>query len=324
MNEEELKKAVAEKAKTVRDNSGRSAMAALITDIVQPNHLSFDIFSAFMRTTTFKAGDAKVHRVRRGRYPVRTMVPGSKHLHDVTSYAEKQTFVFDRLITGTSANLWEIESGEVGTVQMMRDELRADLFDALVSKVFTLLSTVWTTVNAGAHFVDASGTGVTQTVLDTMIETVLDTAPNVKAIVGSRKALLPIYKFAQYREFVLSGTGNNPDRAMFPTALFDEFTRTGKVSTYLGIPLIELPQVYSMRLPNYSNDGATLRDKLIPTDKILVIGEDVGEIGLEGGMVYQDYTDLTTQPANYVVHGWQGYGMIIDNVEGIGVIKSNT
>ena len=42
------------------------------------------------------------------------------------------------------------------------------------------------------------------------------------------------------------------------------------------------------------------------------------------GFEYQDYTDPTTQPANYVLHGWQAYGMIIDDVEQIGIIKTNT
>jgi hypothetical protein len=39
------------------------------------------------------------------------------------------------------------------------------------------------------------------------------------------------------------------------------------------------------------------------------------------GFEYQDYTDPTTQPANYVLHGWQAYGMIVDDVQSLGVLK---
>lgn len=329
MDKVQLQKAVAEVSRTAGNASNnRSAYAEVVMDIVQPNHLSLDLARAFMDVITMNPGDQIGRRVRRGRYPVRTMVPGSKHLHDVLSYVEQSTFSFDRLIAGTSHNLWEIQSGEVGTVEQMRNELRADLFDELVSKVFGLLSTVWNGTDTPNNFIDVSGTGITETALDTMIETVLDHSGTVRAIVGSRKALLPVYRFAQYREFMLGGTGNNPDRAMFPVAgAFDEFTRTGRVATYAGgIPLVELPQIYRNRLPAGATGtlGNNAAQRMIPTDRVLVIGDNVGSIALMGGTEYQDYTDPTTQPPNYVLHCWQAYGMLLDNVEGIGVLRTNT
>lgn len=234
--------------------------------------------------------------------------------------------MFDRLVTGTSHSLWEIQSGEVGTVDTMRRELRADLFDELVSKVFNLLSTVWNSTDTPDNFYDATATGITATILDEAIETLLDRVGNVRSIVGSRRALLPIYTFAQYREFVLGGTGNNPDRAMFPVVnAFNEFSNTGRVSTYKGIPLIELPQVYKNRLP--ANATGTLRSaeqRMIPTNRITIIGEDVGEVLLMGETEYQDYTDPTTQPPNYVLHCWQAYSLYVDQVEGIVNVLTNT
>ena len=115
MNRDELKRAVASVAATagVAPNQ-RSAYADLIMTVVEPNHLSLDLFSAFLPTRQVNAGDRIGKRVRRGRYPIRTMVPGAKHLHDVLSFQESQTYMFDRLIAGTSHNLWEIQSGEVG------------------------------------------------------------------------------------------------------------------------------------------------------------------------------------------------------------------
>lgn len=312
-------------ANTAKDARGfRTAFADLVIETVQPNHLSLDLFSAFMPVVQKNPGDQIGRRVRRGRYPIRTMVPGSKHLTDVLSYQEYVAFMFDRLIAGTSHSVWEIESGEVGTVDQMRSELRADLFDELVSKVFSLLTTTWTASSTPSNYLDASGTGVTQTGLDAMMETILAYSGQVRAIVGTRAALLPIYKFAQFREFVLNGT--NVDAAAFPTSAFEEFTRTNKVATYLGVPVVELPQVYRNRLDaNSTNLGFRgVAQRMIPTDKVLVIGDQVGQIALMGGFTYQDYTDPTTQPANYVLHGWQSYGMILDDVQSLGIIKTNT
>lgn len=314
-----------EVSKTAKDAKGmRTAYADLVIETVQPNHLSLDLFNAFMPTVQKNVGDQIGKRVRRGRYPIRTMVPGSKHLTDVLDYQEYISFMFDRLIAGTSHSVWEIESGEVGTVDTMKTELRADLFDDLVSKVFSLLTTVWTTAATPSNYLDSSSGGVTQIGLEAMMETILNYAGQVRAIVGSRAALLPIYKFAQYREFILTGTGT--DRVAFPTSHFDEFLRTGKVASYLGVPVIELPQVYRNRLDaNSVNLGFKgVGQRMIPTDRILVIGDQVGQVVLSGGFTYQDYTDPTTQPANYVLHGWQSYGMIIDDVQSLGVIKTNT
>jgi hypothetical protein len=312
-------------AKTASDaRGGRTAFAELVIETIQPNHLSLDLFSAFMPTVQKNKGDQIGKRIRRGRYPIRTMTPGAKHLTDVLSYQEYYTMMFDRLIAGTSHNVWEIQSGEVGTVEQFRTELKADLFDEIVSRVFTLLSTAWTSSATPSNFVDASATGVTQTVLDAMIETILNYSGEVRAIIGTRAALLPIYRFAQFKEFVLTGTGT--DRWAGITDHFAEFQNTNKVSTYLGIPLIELPQVYRNRL----DAGATslawrgTAQRMIPTDKVLVIGGQPGQIVLMDGFEYQDYTDPTTQPANYVLHGWQSYGLVLDDVLQLGIIKTNT
>ena len=276
-----------------------------------------------MPTVQKKKGDQIGRRVRRGRYPIRTMTPGAKHLTDVLSYQEYYTMMFDRLIAGTSHSVWEIESGEVGTVDQMRTELRLDLFDEIVSKVFTLLSTAWTAAATPSNYLDQSATGVTQTGLETVLETVLNYSGQVKAIIGSRAALLPIYRFAQYREFALTGTGT--DRIAFPTAALDEFLRTMRVQSYLGVPIIELPQVYRNRLAANATSGLNgAANRMIPTDKIVVVGGNAGQVVLMDGFEYQDYTDPTTQPANYVLHGWQAYGLVLDDVEQIAVIKTNT
>lgn len=312
MNKEQLKAALAQVASSAGAVPGmQSAFAELLIKVVEPTHLSLDIFSAFMPVTQMKPGDTVMRRVRKGKYPVRTMVPGSKHLIDATVYQDQMNWVFDRLIAGTGASVWEVRNGDVDTVERMRTDLRADIFDEIVSRVFTLLTSAWDSTQTPNNWVDASSAGVTATILDAMIENVLDYAGSVKAIVGSRKALLPVYKFAAYKEYVLGGTGT--DRAAFPTGALDEFFRTNKVSAYNGIPLVELKQVFAQRLPD-------LRARTIPTDKVLVVGDNAGEVALMGGTEFQEHTDTSYQPPMFQVHAYQGYGLIVDNVQALGVV----
>lgn len=315
MTREELKLAVAEVAKSAGNSpSGRSAMAELIVRTVEPMHLSLDLFSSFMPVTTLNPGDEIQYKVRKGRYPIATMVPGSMHLAHQVYRQDKLVRAFDRLITGATCNVWELQAGEMGTVEEMRAQLRADLFDTLVSRVFNLLSTIWNTTDTPSNYFDASSGGVTAAVLDDAIENVLERAGSVRAIFGSRRALFPIYEFATSVPVIVeSGVSGTA----IPTNAFLEFYSNNKITTYKGIPLIELNQVYANQLPD-------VNEKLIPTDKIVVIGDRAGEIALMGGFEYQDYTDMRKQPAEYVLHGWQQYSMIVDSPDRIAVIKSNT
>lgn len=243
----------------------------------------------------------------------RVTTMGSMHLTDKTTFQDQHVYMFDRLIAGVSHNIWEIQSGDVGTVENMRSELQADITDEIVARVFTLLSTVWNSSDTPNNYADATSGGITSTVLDTMIENVMEEAGTVRAIVGTRRALLPIYAFAQYKEFMLSGTG--VDAVGFAiTDKLNEWANTGRVSTYRGIRLIELPNIRRNRLPG-------INDFLLDTTKVVVVGDDPGKIALMGGFETQDYTDFRTQPANYVLHGWQAYSMYLDRPENIGVIR---
>lgn len=66
----ELKKVYAEKAETI-GKSARSAYAETILELVNPNHLSLDVFSAFMPVEQLNPGDNLQRRVRKGKYKVR-------------------------------------------------------------------------------------------------------------------------------------------------------------------------------------------------------------------------------------------------------------
>lgn len=80
MDREKIQRAVAEVAKLAGSGGSptrptRSAYSDLVMEVVEPNHLSLELFSAFLPTRTMKPGDRRGKRVRRGKYPVRTFVP---------------------------------------------------------------------------------------------------------------------------------------------------------------------------------------------------------------------------------------------------------
>lgn len=312
MNEIELKRAVAEAAKSVESGNGRSALAEIIVKSLNPNYLTLDIFSGFLPVRRYNPGDNIMMRVRKGRYPVRTFVPGTSHLADMTYDKDKQAFLFDQLIAGTKANLWELQSGDLGTVAEMRANMQASVEEAIVSRVFNLMTTVWNSTDTPSNYTDATSAGVTRTVLDNAIEELLERAPSVKAIFGTRRALNPLYDFATSVPVNVQTGGT-----AIPTPQFNEYFTRNLITTYKGIPVVEVRQQFSNDLPN-------IRNPQIRTDMIVLIGEDAGSIGLMGGFETQDYTDYRVQPAEYILHGWQQYGLILDAIDRIHVIETNT
>lgn len=313
MNDTELRKALAEYAKEAgMSPNGKSAFAETIIQMVEPNHLSLDLFRTFMPVRQVNLGDTTIRRVRRGRYGVQTMVPGTNHLvSQPTDVQDYHTYVFDRLIGGARESVWNLRNGDLTTIDGIRRQLQFDLTDNLVQKVFSLLTSVWNSTDTPDHYVETAS--LTYPVLDTLLENVMYTAGNVRAIIGTRRALLPIYKFAGWREYAYMDGTTSPIAYPINDKLM-EYLSTMRVSMYMGIPLIELPQIFANQLPN-------LRQALIPEDKILVVGDNAGEILMYGGVEYQDYTDMTIQPADYILNAWMSYGMIVDMPENLGVIK---
>ncbi len=313
MDELELKKAIAEAAKSAgKSDNGRSAYAEMVIELIEPNHLSLELFNRFMPTTQKNAGDTVVKRIKRGRYPIFTMVPGTSHLTGAVSFQDTYQWMFDRLITGARESLWNLRDNPLVTTESIRTNLQADLVDNLVGRVFDLLSQVWTTALTPNNYTET--VALTASQLDALMENVIEKAGNVRGIMGTRRALLPIYNFAGFTEYTVTG-GSTPTGFDIPEVVLERY-RTNRVATYKGAPLIEVPQVYSFN----GADGA-LRTKLLPDDKIVVVGDNAGEVALFGGFETQDYTDFSIQPADYVLHGWQAYGMMITDVEMIGVIK---
>lgn len=293
---------------TIGQGMGKSAFAQTIVRSIEPNRLTLDVFNLFMDVRRFQPGDDAKITIRRGMYPVRTMVPGTNHLVDRVYQQEKVGFMWDALIAGAQANLLELENGDIESVARLRNDLRADLISAIVARVFTLLSTTWSTISTPTNVV--TSTSLTKTALDTLFDNIIDYAGSVRAIVGTYRALRPLYQFAGYQLIPLAGGSETA----LPLRQLQEYMDTNAVSTYRGAAVVQLRQQFRNALPNAAA-------RLLPDDIVLVVGDNAGTVGLMGDVAYQDYTDYTKQPANYVIHAWQQYGLLIDNPTAIGVYR---
>lgn len=318
MDRSELQRALAEVAPTAgAAGEGRnSAFAELIVESIDPQHITLEIFNAFLPTRTLNVGDQLVKRVRRTGHPVRTMVPGTTHLSD-PFYPPRETvnYMIDYIIAKTGMSVWELRRGELGTLEQFRAEMESALIDELVARVYSLLAQVWDGTTSRTNFVDATATGLTTNILDGMIETVLYKAGSVRAIVGTRAALLPIYRTGGIVE-VQPSFSQNTNGVIGLQEILTEWRRTGRLASFRGIPLVELPQVFK-------RDANGFDVPLIDTSRVLVIGDNAGEIVLYGGVESQEHTDTSIEPPHYTLAIWRAYGLIVDAMENIGVIKVN-
>lgn len=312
--------ALAEKAATITTqlapNKRVSAFAEVIIESINPNRLSLELFNRlFMPTRELQPGDQLVRRVRDRGVPVRVMVPGTQHLaSQMVPPREVMAYAIDYLIAKVGYNLWELQRGELGTVSDFRQELQDSIMDVLVAKAFQLLATVWSSTTTPTNYATVTPK-INAATFDAMIETILDQAGTVRSIVGTRKALLPVYEFAGIREHVITGgTAPTNVQVVTYTNVLDEWSRTNRLSSYRGIPLVELPQVYERSASNFNK-------RLIPDDIILFIGDDAGSIILYGPFESQEHIDTSVEPPNYTLAVWRGYGMIVDYPERIGIVK---
>jgi hypothetical protein len=299
MDEKLLKESI---ASLMKDKGQREKLAQLLVEYIQPHHLSVDFVSLLLNSRAMAVGDILVKKVRKG-IKVRTLVPGSIHLKGEITVQERMNFALDGAIVGIQANQWELDSGQIGTVAEMRTEMEAKLRDYYLAKVFTLLSSVWTIGNTPLNYV-AGGSTITNTVLETAIDRINAVGGGVKAVIGSRAAMTPITKFAAFWSDG-SNVGYVPER-------IETIMQTGMLGNYYGAKLISLDQEY---------DSPDTHNALIPEDLILVIGQKVGEFITYGGVNTKEWTDNRPTPPYWNLELYQQFGLIVDNAEGIYVIK---
>ncbi len=293
-------------AAAVKDKSQREALSELIINWIQPNHLSSNIVNLFMNTRTLKIGDALVYKVRRG-IEVRKLIPGSIHLVSEVAVNDRINYTLEGAQVGVTYNLWELEQGDIGTVGDLQAEMRAKLTDYYVNRVFTALSTIWSTVNTPDNYTNVGGS-LTATALKNAIDNINIKTGRVRAVVGTRAALTPITTFgAGWDVTTPSGTNQQP--------LYEALTeiwQTGWLGRYYGANVVALDQIY---------DNPIDYKGLLPEDKVLVIGENVGDFIFYGDTRTQNYEDMRIIPPQYVMNLYQQFGMLITNAQGIHVLK---
>jgi hypothetical protein len=126
-------------------------------------------------------------------------------------------------------NQWEIESGEIGTLDSIRTEMLAKLRDYYMNKVFTALTTVWTAVNNASNFTNVGGP-LTAVALKNSIDNINTNSGGVKAVVGTRAALTPITTFG-------AGWTDSGGNLMGVPDNIREIMATGFLGRYYGAPI---------------------------------------------------------------------------------------
>ena len=296
----ELKLAIAEMLKS----GNREAVAEMIVEYVQPNHITTDYVGMLLNARSLKPGDSLVKKLRKG-ISVHTLVPGSIHLANEITVTDRVNYVLDGSDVKVTWNEWEMENGEIGTVGEIRNEMSAKLRDSFQNKVFTALSSVWSAVNTPDNFTSVGG-AVTAGALEDAIDRINLTTGGVKAVVGTRTAMTPITKFAAFWSDA-SGTKTG----VSDTAI-EEVRNAGLIGRYYGAPLIVVNQIFD----NLEDNNA-----MLPDDKILVIGENVGEFITYGDVKWKQWEDMNPTPPQWFLELYQRFGMIID--KGNAIIRNS-
>jgi len=288
-------------ASLISDPTKRDALAEIIVAYTKPNHMTTDFISGLLNTRRLKPGDSLVKKMRKG-IDVRTLVPGAVHLASEITVSERMNYVLDGADVKVTYNQWELESGEIGTIQEIRSEMAAKLNDYYISKVYTALSTIWNASNTPDNFTSVGGT-VTASALEAAIDRINQTTSGAKAIVGSRVAVTPITKFGA---FWSDGSNVGYDPKDIQT-----IRQSGWLGKYYGVPIKVVEQTW---------DNPEDYNELVPTDKILVIGENVGEFITYGDVKTKQWSDMNPTPPQWMLEIYQQFGMIIDQVMGIYVL----
>jgi hypothetical protein len=292
-------------AALIKDKSQRDALADIIVEYVQPNHLTGEFVQGLLNTRTLKPGDSLVKKVRKG-IRVRTLVPGAIHLAQEITVSERMNYILDGADVKVTYNEWEMDSGEIGTVQSIKAEMAAKLRDFYFNKIFTALSTVWSLANTPLNYTSVGGT-VTAVALEAAINRINQTTSGAKVVVGAKSVVTPITKFGA---FWSDGTNVGASQTKL-----DEVLNTGKLGKYYGVNILAVDQIY---------DNPEDYNALIPTDKILVIGENVGEFITYGEVKTKQWSDMNPTPPQWMMEIYQQFGMIIDNAQGIYVLDNVT
>lgn len=315
--------ALAELAKT-----DKTAYAEVITEYVDPVYLTLDLAGAFMNTREMSFGDVLVKRFK-GKYHVQQIVPGQITLAEQITIRDKAMSInLDILAAKAGYNTLELEhGGPAFTPEAVRRDVQASLREAVLMRTWNALGNIWNSTNASAltipgsstsNFIDASGP-LTSAALDAAIDHVNFWSGGVRAIIGTDQALAPLTTFGQYQ--IISGTTNDfyvTQNGVAPGTIRNVSPygdgRDKGVETYRGVTNI-------VRIPQIFDRSEWPPRALLPTDFVLVVGENIGEFITYGGPQYKEYVDNEPTPPYWNYETWLQFGMMIWNARGLVKIK---
>ena len=309
MSEKDYKEAL---AATMRDPEQREAFAQILVEFLEPGHLTGEFVSLILNTRSLEAGDLLVHKVRKG-IEVRTLVPGSVHLASEITISDRINFVLDGADIKVVYNEWELERGEIGTVESISAEMRAKLRDFHITKVFTALSTIWDATNTPDNYATVSltdwnaGNSTAEAAVRAAIDRINQVTSGAKIVIGAREVMTPTTLFAAF-------WGDLATTTAFHTAdeLIMRIFESGWLGRYYGVPFVMVEQVY---------DNAEDYVSLVPTDKVLIVGENAGTFITYGDVRTKQWTNMEPTPPQWYLELYQQFGMIIDNAQGVYVIE---
>ena len=150
MDEKQIKQAVASLLQQNTEES-KQALAEMLIEYVQPNHIATDFVGMLLNTRRLNPGDSLVKKLRKG-IRVHSLVPGTIHLASEITVTDRVNYALSGSDVKVTWNEWEMENGEIGTVDEISTEMGAKLRDSFQNKVFTALSTIWSAVNTPSNY----------------------------------------------------------------------------------------------------------------------------------------------------------------------------
>lgn len=304
----QMDKKLQEQVAAIFESRDAGRIGNFLIEYILPNHISVDFVSMLLDTRRLQVGESLVKKVRKG-IEVQTLVPGSIHMKNEITVEERMNYILDGANVGVTFNDWDMKNGHIGTVDEIRQEMILKLRDFHLNKVFTALSQIWTAGNTPNNYTNVGGS-ITASALEDAIDNINQTAGGVKAVVGVRSAMSPITKFGAFWND--GNTVGSDAQWSGVDSQLEKVMREGQLGVYYGAPLVHLEQ---------SKDNIVDNNNLLPTDKILVIGHNVGEWITYGDPVWKPlWADMRPTPIQWFLEFYQQFGMIIDNAEGIHVL----
>lgn len=315
---QEQRTAFAELAK-----NDRQALAEVITEYVDPVFLTLDLAGAFMDTKEMKFGEILVKRFK-GKYHVQQIVPGQITLGEQITIRDKAVSInLDILAAKAAYNTLELmHGGPQFTPEVVKADVQKALQEKVLMRTWNALGNIWTTANASAltitgatnsNFLDASG-ALTASVLDAAIDHTNYWAGSVRSIIGTEQALAPLSTFGQYQVISSQYVTQNgqPSNTIQNVSPYGPGSKA--VETYRGVSnIIRIPQIF---------DNTEYPPKpLLPTDFVLVVGDNIGQFVTFGGPQYKEYVDNEPTPPYWNYETWLQFGMMIWNARGLTKIK---